>query len=400
MPVVLDVELPAADDLELSLSVSLLEGEGLWVDAVDVVDGGVLAPPEAAPLSADAAARIAAFSKLYAQVRWFHPADETLTADWDALAVRGVALAEETTDPDALAQAWMELLQPVAPSVQVWSETEPPKVPLAAGDWRVGWYHLGPAVSLATTEARDVSVVHGPGSTFRRFRIDDEGAWTSGLRRTVSLAELDARDWQGETVRLSVDATVEGALDATVHLAVAGSELAAGTPSLRDGPAELLLRVPSGAEVVTVSLVLEGPGAIELTRLGIAPIRVSPVRRMVLATGLIALFSSVVGSIALLGAIVTRRTVGGFIIALAVLGLLAQLSQLDPDFARWLPFIHLQNLEAIWFEDADGLRGITQLIGEPVRAETSLGTVCAWVVMLLALGARALRSMDIRGGGD
>ena len=45
----------------------------------------------------------AAFSRLYAWVRWFHPADETLTADWDAIALRGVSLAEQTTEPDQLA---------------------------------------------------------------------------------------------------------------------------------------------------------------------------------------------------------------------------------------------------------------------------------------------------------
>ena len=406
--VLLDVELPTADALQpslplsLSLSVSLLEGDGLVIDAVSVEDRGALSPAEVAPLSAEAAARIAAFSRLYAWVRWFHPADETLTADWDAIALRGVSLAEQTTEPDQLARAWMALLQPVAPTVQVWGDTEPQAPAPLAGDRKVGWYQLGPAVSLATTEASDVSAVHGVGSTFRRFRIDSQkgGEWRSELHRTVSILELDAGDWQGDTVRLSVDAAVEGALDATVQLSVPSSGLSATTPSLRDGPTELLLRVPQGAERLAVSMRLTGPGAIELSRLELVPVRMSSVRRLAVAAGLTGLFSAVVGAIAMVGAIVTRRTVGGFIISLAMLGLLGQLAGLDPDIAFALPFVHFDNLEAIGFEDADQLAQVTELMGAPVRMGTSLGVFCTWVVVLLTLGAARLRWMDIRGGGD
>jgi len=395
----LGVELPDSDALTLELVVAQAGAGALHVDAVALADLGPLPPYQSHPLAPDAAARILAFSKLYARVRWFHPADATLTADWDAIALEGVSLAEQTADPHALANQWQSLLQPVAPTVQVWSGDPPAPTPSARGDWNVGWYHLGPGLTAdGRQDPSDPNALLHSG--YRRYRVDDAGRWWTGLRRQQVIHTLDVSEWQEETVRLEVDAQLEGSLEARLGLTVPGSGRETRSPPLRSGTSQLLTRLPPGASELQIFVELSGPGAVDLTRMVLAPMRVSPLRRTASSIGMYAVYALLLGSIAMAGSVWTRRTIGGFVIAVVALTGMAILAQQGPEVAWWIPFAHMQNLDGWVQENPDMVARASDLLGGPTRIGTSLGVIAAWLGTLFALTAARLHRMDIRGGGD
>ena len=103
------------------------------------------APPSA--LSSREIVNLHAFARLYGLVRFFHPSDEAASADWDRLALAGVARVEKAKDPAALAEALRATFQPVAPTVDVFPtarsatrllNARPPEAVSA-----VRWHHIG-----------------------------------------------------------------------------------------------------------------------------------------------------------------------------------------------------------------------------------------------------------------
>ncbi len=399
--VTLQADLPAAADLEVELSVKTVSGEALLLDAVSLTDLGPVPPVTAAPLDDDAAARIAAFAPLYSHARWFHPADGVLDADWDRIALDGVALAEQTTDPAALAAGWQELLQPVAPTVQVWSGTAaPPPLPRPPGDRQVAWHHEGAGVGLARHDPASVAAPTEVGNAFRRFRVDSAGSHWPEVARSVPLAEIDARAWGEQTVRLTAAATIEGDLDAVVVLSTSDGARRAATPSLRSGAGELLLEVPPNTDTVAVHLELTGRGSVELTALEAAVARPTPGRLLAVRSGMVAAYSALIGALAIAGAALTRRTIGGFLLTGAALLGTAQLIGVDPTLAMVLPNLHVQNLEAWLIEDARLVARSTEGFGRAVAPGVSAAVVVAWIAALLGAAMLRLRGLDIRGGGD
>ena len=71
---------------------------------------------------------LTSFTQLYGYVRFFHPSDETMQADWDQFALDGVVVVLEAESDEELAQILQELFEPIAPTVQVFmaADGEPP----------------------------------------------------------------------------------------------------------------------------------------------------------------------------------------------------------------------------------------------------------------------------------
>lgn len=88
----------------------------------------------AAPLGADACERVAAFVRLSGALRYFHPALPAVATDWLAFDVCGIDAAIATRSPDDLATRLRALVEPIAPTVQVWvgTPTDAPE-PIALG---------------------------------------------------------------------------------------------------------------------------------------------------------------------------------------------------------------------------------------------------------------------------
>ncbi|MCA9706352.1 MAG: hypothetical protein KDK70_10930 [Myxococcales bacterium] len=126
---------------------------------------------------------LVAFARLYGYVRFFHPTDASHEADWQALAVAGVEAVRDATTNDELAQRLDALFRPLAPSLQLWAEGEPPPaeppVPTRR-DGLVYWQYqgfVGSSVSL-----------HRP--PYTKVRVQPEQTWR---RRFSESPSPDAR---------------------------------------------------------------------------------------------------------------------------------------------------------------------------------------------------------------
>jgi len=149
--------------------------------------------------------RLGAWTQLYGTVRFFHPSDEMSEVDLEGLACEGVALARAADSPDELAASLNQLLAPIAPSVQVWTDQRPdPWAPESTdGLQTVVWHHSGVGLArpgqpyLSARTGRTVMVGEGHFATARQ--------------------SVDATPYRGRTIRLSGRAM---ALDASARAAL------------------------------------------------------------------------------------------------------------------------------------------------------------------------------------
>lgn len=92
---------------------------------------------------------LAAFARLAAYVRFFHPSDQAAKADWDRAYLAGVQAVEPAVNDAELAAALSAQFAPIAPSVQIWAgantDAPPPIAPPAKDAVKslVGWRHNG-----------------------------------------------------------------------------------------------------------------------------------------------------------------------------------------------------------------------------------------------------------------
>lgn len=101
------------------------------------------APAIAQPVSEQGLTNLQAFARAYGYVRFFHPSDEAVDANWDAIAIRGVTAVEPAASPDELAASLTDLFAPYAPSVTIYAgavgtgpeATHPEAPPATARRW-------------------------------------------------------------------------------------------------------------------------------------------------------------------------------------------------------------------------------------------------------------------------
>ncbi|HEX8617073.1 MAG TPA: S41 family peptidase [Thermoanaerobaculia bacterium] len=138
----------AADAESLLFGLMLYQEGSAWLDdvTIEVVPNLVLrsAPPRA--VSARGMENLIAFTRLYGVVRHFHASDEAAAADWDAVAVNGVAAVEGAADASELALRLNEIFLPLAPSMRIHNANVPPQPEMKKpGDavTIVAWEHVG-----------------------------------------------------------------------------------------------------------------------------------------------------------------------------------------------------------------------------------------------------------------
>ncbi|MEM9456159.1 MAG: S41 family peptidase [Myxococcota bacterium] len=113
-----------------------------------------------------------AFARLYGYVRFFHPTDASHDADWRRLAVVGVQQVRQARTNDELAQRLESLFGPLAPTLALWVDGEPPPAEPAVPTRRDGlvyWQYqgfVGSQISLYSPPYTKVRVQ--PEKTWRR----------------------------------------------------------------------------------------------------------------------------------------------------------------------------------------------------------------------------------------
>jgi C-terminal processing protease CtpA/Prc len=111
----------APDAQAINLGMMMFGHGKAWIDSVSfeaVGEAGAGNEP-ARPLDARGLDNLAAFTRLFGYVRFFHPSDQAAAADWEKLALAGVQRAEKPRSPQELARALEDLFHPVAPTLRV-----------------------------------------------------------------------------------------------------------------------------------------------------------------------------------------------------------------------------------------------------------------------------------------
>lgn len=122
----------------------------------------------AIPLSARGEANLAAYARLLGYVRWFHPSDEVMSADWHRLAIEGVQTIESAKDTGELSQRLRQLFQPLAPTLAVFPSDKPPSAKYVPD---------GDAAKHRLLIRRHLSVpVRGDPNAFKNTRVEAKDA--------------------------------------------------------------------------------------------------------------------------------------------------------------------------------------------------------------------------------
>lgn len=258
---------PAAPSLAISaLAPALALGLALVAGCPGKTTEPGTAPPAVRPSPATTdLEELHAFARLYGYVRFFHPSDEAAALDWDAFAIYGVQRVTEASTRDELAQTLETLFGPVAPTLDIYVEGDPPLEPSSLfpedikGLPTVAWQHLGFGFG-------DMSSAYASQRTHSKRREVPQGNdHNAGVTQ-----DLDAEPMRGQRIRLRAFARVDPSAPAVSVRPSLYIERATGPARRTIGPAfgetqwgevSTEVEVPSDAKTVKLVLAAAGQGA-------------------------------------------------------------------------------------------------------------------------------------------
>ena len=180
----------------------LLEGSGkAWIDSASFVALGTVVTRHepARPLAGRGLDNLIAFTRLFGDLRYFHPSDQAAAADWEALALAGVQAAEPAASPEELARVLEGFFGPLAPTLRVYPTAGPrPALPAElkppagnAGLEVTSWEHHGVKLSNRPNIYRSDRVTHAaaaPGGTSPRLEEPAAVDLGGGVSALIPLA--------------------------------------------------------------------------------------------------------------------------------------------------------------------------------------------------------------------
>ena len=254
----------APDAKVIFMGMMLLHQGKAWIDAAsfEVVGVAVTRHEPARPLAGRELENLTAFTRLFGDVRYFHPSDQAAAADWEALALTGVQAVEPAKSPEELARILDGLFRPLAPTLRVYPTAgpRPPlpaelKPPAGGGLEVISWEHQG------------VKLGKRP-SIYRSERVTQAGGAPAGAEDSQF---LEAAPYRGKRVALrgAARAEVPGDHPAVMRLKAMAKD---GTTVLvkeeRTVTAnewrvyEVSEPVPADAEALEIDLGLTGGGRV------------------------------------------------------------------------------------------------------------------------------------------
>lgn len=205
-----------------------------------------------------------AFARLLSLVRFFHPSDAVAAADWNRVAIAGVAGVSAIRDSEDLARGLEDFFRPLAPTLRVRPKGERPETPAElrspGGDAGiVAWRHYGGHFDSSL-------------KLFSSERIGDHNPPGYG---TLAQAVLVPDSLKGKRVRLRAWVRSEVVGDGRVQLGLR-VDRAGGKPGFFDNMADRPIRstpwkifeiegdVAPDAERILVMVVVTGGGRVWL----------------------------------------------------------------------------------------------------------------------------------------
>ena len=151
------VSAPVASDAS-SITIGFVKygGGSAWLDDASLQNITNTQPEAARPLSTTGLGNLTAFAKALGYVRHFHPSDAAAQTDWEAFAVHGARAVEDAATPSDLAAQLQALLNPIAPTVQVFPTGNPPGLPVDLTPASLGglqfirWNNYGVEISYSS----------------------------------------------------------------------------------------------------------------------------------------------------------------------------------------------------------------------------------------------------------
>jgi hypothetical protein len=191
-----------AESIQFGLAVS--GPSESWIDevAVDIVGDAGLGNEPPRVLTDRGAANLAAFARLVGLVRYFHPSDEAAGLDWSAWTIDAVGRVEGAQGTAELAHVLSDLVQPIAPTAQVFPRENVPlpiPPPSSPGARTLAWRHYG----LGTGSERS-------GSKFTSRRV---GGFLKPEGKGGALWILDAEALKGSSLQLAASTRTEHSKD-------------------------------------------------------------------------------------------------------------------------------------------------------------------------------------------
>lgn len=200
----------------------LLGGVPSWAAAGDE-------PPRS--LSPLGLQNLEAFTRLLGYVRFFHPSDQAVAADWDQVAIAGIQRIEAATSPADLASSLQSFFQPLAPTLRVYLEGDRPPLPAdllppagTANPEGTYWQHYG--VQLPLT----------PPYTYTSQRLDFVGAppEVTGLSVPADPEEVSLGRGVDASLPLTLYKNAQGTIPQVSAAAPTPDKPAGWTPSGND----------------------------------------------------------------------------------------------------------------------------------------------------------------------
>jgi C-terminal processing protease CtpA/Prc len=252
------------DAKSIHLGMLLFSSGRAWLDAVSftVIDDPRLGDEPARPLTGRGLDNLAAFTRLFGVVRWFHPSDQVEAVDWNGVALAGAQRAEPAADAAELARTLEDFFRPLAPTVRVFAGSKPP-LPEAL--------RRPPGDAVRTVAWRHMGVNLGPSDVYRSLRVDDREVPAGTTARMGQ--DVDATPFRGKKVRLrtAVRAELPEGHHARLVLEVFGpNRKTAFKDEMADRPlstgpwreVEITGEVAADAETIQVGLILDRQGKV------------------------------------------------------------------------------------------------------------------------------------------
>lgn len=196
-----DLEIPAEAE-SVSFGIATNERAVVWIDEISIVAPEPdVQPTPASRLTDKELERLAAFAKVYGDLRYFHPTSEALAADWESLALRGVRSVVSAGDGEAFIDTLQSVFAPVAPSAK-----------FARARMKAEPNEVAPADALKNLAIAYVHNGIGTSNPSELVNSDTVNVFESQRKReAAAIQNIDAKPLRGKKVRFSALANSDAA---------------------------------------------------------------------------------------------------------------------------------------------------------------------------------------------